>query len=303
MTPFFSVIVPTRDRPDRLVRCLRALARLDYPGDAFEVVVVDDGSRIAVEQVVEALQTELQVSVLRTPACGPAAARNVGVANARGEYVAFTDDDCIPRGDWLTALARRFAEVPEAVIGGDTVNGPVRTPCAEATQLLLDYLSLYYNADPDDAHFLTSNNLALRREAFVEIGGFDAGFPTAAGEDRELVARLHRLGRRVMLAPEVIVLHQQPKTLRSFWRQHVRYGRGAYRFQVLETGDRLTEISLEPPRFYLDLFARPFRDERSRVDATRLSLLLGLSQVANAAGFGWEARRRLRRRTRARGAR
>ena len=44
MTPFFSVIVPTRDRPDRLVRCLRALAQLDYPGDAFEVVVVDDGS-------------------------------------------------------------------------------------------------------------------------------------------------------------------------------------------------------------------------------------------------------------------
>ena len=101
MTPFFSVIVPTRDRPDRLVRCLRALAQLDYPGDAFEVVVVDDGSRIAIEQVVEALQTEFQVSVLRTPACGPAAARNVGVANARGDYVAFTDDDCIPRVDWL----------------------------------------------------------------------------------------------------------------------------------------------------------------------------------------------------------
>lgn len=330
-TPTFTIVIATRDRPERLVTCLRALAELDYEPSGFEVIVVDDGSRRPPRDVIAACgdkaagngagelpaPTRLDVRLLVQPHAGPAAARNRGAAEARGRYLAFTDDDCMPAIDWLRVLERHFAPAPRALIGGRTVNGIPANPYSTASQLLIDYLHRYYNADADEARFLTSSNLAVAAQTFRDLGGFDSRFPRAAAEDRELTDRARSFGHRVLYAPEAVVHHAHRLTLRTFWLQHFEYGRGACRFHRVRSPKGLRAIRPEPLAFYRGLLQEPLRERTSldreavtggewasgdafeegegpvalrgvgSAEALRLGALLALSQVANAAGFAW----------------
>src|SRR5262245_33694862 len=116
--PFFSIVVPTRSRPAELKRCLEALASIDYPRDRFEAIVVDDGGDPPAGVSAEGFDRAMAVSVLRQSHAGPAAARNLGAARARGDFLAFTDDDCAPERSWLRSLASRLESAPDALVGG-----------------------------------------------------------------------------------------------------------------------------------------------------------------------------------------
>jgi glycosyltransferase involved in cell wall biosynthesis len=111
----FAVVVPTFNRKAVLRQCIEALAKQDYPD--FEVIVVDDGST---DQTSEMIVDEFpKVRFLTQDHRGPAAARNRGVAGARGEIIAFTDDDCVAPRNWLTRLADGYARHPRvAGVGG-----------------------------------------------------------------------------------------------------------------------------------------------------------------------------------------
>jgi len=102
--PRFTVIVPTFERPAPLAACVRALRALERPGGALEIVIVNDGGSPPPPDVVDAGgDTTLQLRVIDQRNAGPASARNRGAAEAQGEYLAFTDDDCLPDRGWLTA--------------------------------------------------------------------------------------------------------------------------------------------------------------------------------------------------------
>jgi len=181
--PHFTVVVPTYDRPRQLAECLAALADLDYPRERFEVVVADDGTPASPERVVAGFRDRLDLRLLTLPHGGPARARNAGAEVARGEYLAFTDDDCAPAVNWLRCLAARFAESPGHAIGGRTINRLDRNPYSTASQVLIDYLYGYFT--PRRGRFFTSNNLAAPTSLFQAVGGFDVSFPLPAAEDRE----------------------------------------------------------------------------------------------------------------------
>src|SRR5262249_32663588 len=157
----------------------------------------------------------MNVDLLIKNHAGPGAARNHGAAIAKGEVLAFTDDDCAPAPNWLSALETRFRANPRNAIGGKTLNSKPANLFSTASQLLIDYLYGYYNADPDHAVFLTSNNLAIPTAAFHEVGGFDVGFEKAAAEDRELCDRWIAKGYPLIYAPEVIVGHNHELTFRT----------------------------------------------------------------------------------------
>lgn len=284
---FFSVIIPTRNRPARLAECLAALARLHYPRDRFEVIVVDDGSETPPEAVVAAFGDRLDVKLLTELHAGPAAARNTGAAHAKGEFLAFTDDDCTPASDWLQTLAVRLAGMPDCAIGGRTVNALPDNLYSTASQMLVDYLYEYYNADPNQARFLTSNNLAVSAGLFQEMGGFETTFPLAAGEDRELCDRWLNHGLRMTYAPEALVYHAHTHTFHTFWKQHFNYGRGASCFHRLRARRGQGRVRLEPLSFYMNLLRHPLSRKQSW-RAGLLAALLVVSQGANAAGFVWE---------------
>jgi GT2 family glycosyltransferase len=282
--PFFSIIIPTFNRPSPLTHCLQSLARLDYPRDRFEVIVVDDGSESPAKVVVSPFSNRLNVTLIAQTHSGPAIARNEGATHAKGDLLAFTDDDCTPAAEWLQALAVRFNETPDNMIGGRTLNLFLHNPFSTASDLLIRYLYTYYNANPDQAHFFTSNNLTLPKDSFHRIGGFDMAFPRAGAEDREFCERWLRHGFRMTYAPEALIYHAHRLTLDTFCRQQFNYGRGAFRFHQLRACRRLDHFRLEPFSFYMNMLRYPLSEIQGPKKYLFLALIF-LSQGTNAAGF------------------
>lgn len=285
--PFISIVIPTYNRPDQLAVCLRGCSRLDYPHDRFEVIVVDDGGVTPLDSIVCTFSERIAIRLISQRNAGPASARNRGAAEAKGDFLAFTDDDCEPYPRWLHELAEAFREVPDGAVGGKTINHLTDNPYSAASQLLLDYLYEYYNHHSEGAKFFASNNLAFPRQAFLECGGFLMQYRRPAAEDRDLCARWVSQGRRLHYAPRALVAHAHPLAMGSIWRQHFTYGRGAFFFHQMRAERGGGTVKVEPLSFYLNMFRYPFRCISAN-GAMRVSCLLGITQAANACGYFWE---------------
>lgn len=297
-TPTFSVVVPTYNRPAQLAECLEALAALAFPRERFEVVVADDGGESSLEPVIAPFRDRMRVRVIRQNNAGPAAARNAGAAAATGRFLAFTDDDCRPRPDWLDRLHDALSKNDAAMIGGRSVNALPNNACSTASQVILDVVYDHFNSGAGGPRFFASNNVAMPRTRFNELGGFDADFPLAAGEDRDLCDRWRHRGLPLLYAEDAVVDHAHPLTLKRFYRQHFNYGRGAYLYHQLrarrQSGRMRDDVGLH---FRLPTLLREPLSRLRLTMAIRVLVLLGVWQVANAHGFfleRWRSRRRER---------
>jgi glycosyltransferase involved in cell wall biosynthesis len=176
--PDVSVIVPTRDRPAALERCLRALSRQTLE-HALEIIVVDDGSRPG---AVAAVTSNFPwVHVIRTDRRNPAAARNAGARAAVGEVICLTDDDCEPAPDWAERLAAAVRHGADASAGLTTVAAGSSSPSV-ASQLIADFLIERTRGQAGRVSFAPTNNLACRASLLAELP-FDESYPLAAAED------------------------------------------------------------------------------------------------------------------------
>lgn len=279
--PFFSIIIATYNRPKELGGCLETLKLLDYPRDRFEIIVVDDGSATSPEALVQSFNQHIQIKLIRQVNAGCGAARNAGAQQARGKYLAFTDDDCAHSPDWLKTLAARFAQKEAAMIGGRTVNLLDDNPYSTASQLIMDYLFRHYNARPEHARYL--NSIAVPAEAFHALGGFDSSFFMSA-EDRDFCERWLSAGNEIIYAPEMLIFHAHHLTLRSFYRQHFNYGRGAFHFHRRTSEGLARGKSRQPLSFYLKLLGSAFSGNTAR-RAHVLTPLILLSQIAVSCGW------------------
>jgi glycosyltransferase involved in cell wall biosynthesis len=280
----FSIVIPTKNRPEQLDACLRAIGDLDFPPDRFEVIVVDDGGDRPAAPIVEMYRSKFRVRSARIEGRGPAVARNRGAAMASGDTLVFTDDDCLLDAAYLSAIEARLAHEPHIGIGGRTLNALTDSVCATASGCLIDFLFDYFNRNPDTAHFLTSNNLALPAAGFHELGGFDKRFTMACGEDRDLCARWVESGRLLRFEPAALAYHHHDLTFWGFCRQHLNYGRGAYQFHRNRARVLGMPAQHEPLNFYLKVLAMAFGLPARRWPL-RMFGLLALSQVLNVAGY------------------
>jgi GT2 family glycosyltransferase len=271
--PRISVVVPTRGRPLALLDCVDALCSQEPPEGGFEIVVVDDGGGVP------ALTEE--VRVVAGEGAGPAAARNRGIDAARGEVIAFTDDDCRPSSQWLRELDAALRRGRAAAVAGSTVNGVAEDVFAEASQLVLEAAHEHFSRGGEPG-FAASCNLAVRAEDIRALGGFDRRLRYA--EDRELCLRWLASGRRLAWAPGAEVVHCRDMSLARFVHQHLAYGRGAYAVHK-RTGSSAI-LPVPQPSFVLTL-ARKVRGAPGK--RIRFAALCTLSQVANAAGYLLEA--------------
>lgn len=264
-----SVVVPTRDRPEALRRCLAALDA--QTARDIEVVVVDDRSvdAAAVASVVAASNVaRLVVGEGR----GPAAARNLGADAATGDVLCFTDDDCRPAPHWAEAMAIRIGGGAVAA-AGPTRNGRPDDPFATAAQTVTNHLTDHSaHAATGDVGFAPTSNLAMTAELHRSLP-FDETFPLAAGEDRDWCDRLAALGETIAFVPDAWVDHHQDLGPRGFWRQQVRYGRGSQHLRSRASGP-----SMQSPRFYVDLVRAGFRH------GPAAGGLVLVAQVATAVG-------------------
>lgn len=281
----FSIIIPTYNRPGQLDSCLASLACLDFPKSRYEVVVVDDGSTESMEKIVEPYRQSMNFVLLVQENSGPGIARNKGVAHSGGRFVAFTDDDCTPDQNWLTKLSERLTETPERMYGGHVINVLRNNIYSTASQLLIDYLYSYYNAEPEHSQFFTSNNMAMARDKFDSVGGFDTYFPGFCGEDREFCDHWRHCRYGLSYVPEAIVYHHHELTFRTYCRQHFTYGGGSVRFRKARFRRNQERLKMEPPAFYLGLVVYAWKMKLPR--PLSLTALLIISQVANAIGFAF----------------
>ena len=288
LVPTFTIVIPTRDRPRELTACLESLVLLDYPRERFDIVVVDDGSRQSLAEIIATFRARLNLCLLNLPRSeGPSVARNRGAARATGEFLAFTDDDCTPAPDWLRQLAARFQSTPRHLVGGRVINALTENPYSTACHVILDVAYEYYDPRQGRGHFFPTSNFALATDQFREMEGFEETWPLAAAEDREFCYRWLQRGLSMTYAPEAKVYHRHRLTLDSYCRLHFRYGRGAYHYHLLRAGGP-GEGGLKPDwRFHWNCVRYPFQNMRKGRAAIVLPLLL-LWQVVNAAGYFWQ---------------
>ena len=292
--PTFSVVVPTFKRPERLRACVAAIAALDYPRDRLELVVVDDGSPVPLDDAVAAARGDLDVRLIRQDNAGPATARNRGAAEARHEYLAFTDDDCLPRPDWLRAFAAAFTTNPDAMLGGRFANGLPRNNASVASHTVTDLIYEIAETNgqgtgPNGAWLFVTACLAVPRRLFLEVGGFDESFPLAAAEDFDFCHHYQHHGHPAAYVPAAVVDHYHAMNLRQFWRQHYGYGRGMLQFRRRAKARLGCEAERKIGPFQIRLAARLLRNLRGPRSVVN-GLYVGVSQVAIIAGALREAR-------------
>ncbi|RBP52963.1 glycosyltransferase family 2 protein [Arenicella xantha] len=275
-----SVIIPTFDRPQALLKCISALSLQQYDGQ-WEVIIVDDGGLHNLSPVVAGFETKLNITLIRQARNkGPASARNAGAYQASGEYLAFLDDDCEPDVNWIRAVAVKLRS--GVLLGGYTKNKLSNNTYSEASQLLVSYLYSYFKETP--WYFFTSNNFVMDKVSFFNIGGFDESFTTSAGEDRAFCARWIKYGYQLEYVPSALVWHSHELTLSSFCSLHSKYGKAAAHFRVKlrEWGIQENAFTM---RFYFRLVSFVCHKEKySAVNKLNILLLLALSQLCTFYG-------------------
>lgn len=288
-TPRVSVVTLTFNRPAALQRCLESLAAQSLPTHEFEVVVVDV-STPPVTELLAAFATRLSLVHHVIPNGGVAANRNAGAARARGAVLAFLDDDCRAHPDWLARLTTVVEQQPAALAAARVVHETENTAVATAGQVITEAVDAFFNAPGTPPRFVPGLNFALNRQAYLDIGGCDARYGRLAAEDRDFVDRWRQAGHQLVFCADTAVHHDHRSTLGGFVRQYVNYGRGAWRYHRLRherRSGRMAEdlrLHVELPRYLRAPLARLPWLQRLPVMA-----LLAVWQLANAAGFVWQA--------------
>ncbi len=217
--PHVSVVVCAYNAASTLDGCLRSLQALTYPHK--DIVVIDDGSTDATPDIARRYP---DVTLVRIPNGGLAAARNIGLARAAGEIVAYTDADVRVDPDWLTYLVQPMLGGGLAGSGGPNVvpaddswvaQAVARAPGGPTHVMLDDRI----------AEHVPGCNMAFRKDALEAIGGFNPVY-LRAGDDVDICWRLQARGATIGFAPAALVWHHHRATVKGYWRQQAGYGEG-----------------------------------------------------------------------------
>ena len=217
--PTVSVVVCVYNASETLDDCLASLGRLTYPD--VEVIVVDDGST---DDTADIARDYPSARLVQIPNGGLSAARNVGMAEATGDIVAYIDGDVRVEAEWLTYLVQPLLESGFAGAGGPNVvpaDDPwfsqcvARAPGGPSHVLLDDHV----------AEHVPGCNMAFRRDVLLTLDGFNPIF-LRAGDDVDLCWRLQARGWKIGFAPAAMVWHHHRASLGAFWRQQAGYGEG-----------------------------------------------------------------------------
>jgi GT2 family glycosyltransferase len=215
--PRVSVIVCTHNGERTLSQCLERLRALTYPD--FETIVVDDGSADGSADIARAHGAVL----VQTEHRGLSFARNAGVARARGDVVAFLDDDAYPDPDWLYYVAAALRANAHAGVGGPNIppedDGLVADCVAAAPGAPIHVL-----ISDREAEHVPGCNMAFRKSALEEVGGFDERF-RVAGDDVDVCWRLQESGRTLGFSAGAVVMHRRRDSVRRYLKQQYSYGK------------------------------------------------------------------------------
>jgi len=224
--PTVSIVIPVRNGEATIGALLESLQKVDYDQNKVEVIVVDGNSTDKTREIV----TKYPFKLFIEDGEGLNAARNTGIKNSGGEVIAFTDADCIVPSNWIRKMVENFRDPQVWCIGGNIkgCEDDFLSRYADNTVMpvmrsfkrrqVLSMIKLFFN-------YPAGCNMAFRRKALEEVGYFDEGLRYGA-DDLELVERVGKAGRKIVLDPSVLVLHKHRSTLKGLLKQTFNYGRG-----------------------------------------------------------------------------
>lgn len=281
-----SVVVPVLNAARTLPRCLEALDAQTFPRRSFEILCVDNGS---IDGSRELLQRTAGVTLAVAATRGASAARNAGVRQARGSWIAFTDADCIPRAGWLAGLMRCAQGADAAdLIGGRIVAHRPRSDVERFCERLFDQERAIREFVPP---YAISANLAVRRDWLLAIGGFDETF--LRGQDVELSFRAYfHHGARFAYVDDAEVEHVNPASVLDLWRKALQHGQASAgihaRFGAeLGTTVRRRALAAKRYRAIARLAGAAVMQELRHRDLPRERLHELIVEAGKQAGFVW----------------
>jgi GT2 family glycosyltransferase len=200
-----SIVIPTYNRSSTLAKTLLNLSKQQF-AEPWEVIVANNRSTDDTDEAVRRQRFPAPLRLVHEEKPGVAAARNAGIAVARGQYIVMMDDDILVEPDFLRRHYDLLLSNPGCWITGDVVNLPEQraTPFGKYRQSLY---RIPNESDGGEAHWLNGNNTSLPRLDWERLGGFDERFPGAAVEDYDLALRAWDAGIRILFCPSIVALH------------------------------------------------------------------------------------------------
>ncbi len=221
-SPFVSVIIPVRDQPKNLLECLKALENVRYPKDKLEIIVVDDGSKEEVDNII----SQEDISIIRnSESKGAAVCRNIGSEKAKGEMLAFLDADCTVGEGWLEELVPFLKYAGAGAVGG-YIDGHGDKTWLERYEKVFSPLNmgkqLIIEGKGESGFYVPTASLLVGREAFQAAGGFREGMEV--GEDVDFCWRLREQGHTLVYTPSGSAAHRHRNQLGRMLKRRFEYG-------------------------------------------------------------------------------
>ncbi|WP_281166856.1 glycosyltransferase [Segetibacter koreensis] len=215
--PFFSIVVCSYNGSATIKDTLEGLMKLQYGN--YEVIVVDDGSKDDTANIVR----RYPVKLISTRNKGLSSARNTGMYNAKGDIIAYIDDDAYPDPHWLQYLAYTYINSNHVAVGGPNIipaeDGYIATCVANAPGGPVHVL-----ATDEIAEHIPGCNFSVRKNVLVQVGGFDPVY-TSAGDDVDVCWRIQEAGYTIGFHPSALVWHHRRNSLKAYWKQQKGYGK------------------------------------------------------------------------------
>jgi len=242
-----SIVVPAFNCSKTIADTLNALRRQTYTGP-IEIIVVDDGSTDQTPQIVQSFE---EVIYLRQDNAGPAAARNKGFKASTSEIVFFTDSDCIPHDDWVECSMASFTDKKIAAVSGsyDIANPQELLALSIYREIMFRHNELM----PEFPKAFGSYNVAIRRNIFESLGGFNTGYRYPSGEDNDLSYKILLLGSKIFFNKKSLVKHHFPTHIFQYLKEQFRHGfwrvKIYFNYPKMAIGDDYTfwKDIIEPP--------------------------------------------------------
>lgn len=215
---FYSVVIPVFNRPDELDELLSSLAHQRFKN--FEVIVVEDGSKIPCKEIVEKYSGCLDVHYYEKSNSGPGLSRNFGAEKSKGDYLIILDSDCILPERYFNEIEKEFETSP-----ADAFGGPDRAhESFSDIQKAINYAMTSFfttggirgGKKKMDKFYPRSFNMGIRKEIYESLGGFSK---MRFGEDIDFSIRIFKAGCTCRLFPGAWVYHKRRTDLKKFFRQ------------------------------------------------------------------------------------